>query len=147
MAGRALGPATTGSVSAATQMSAGTVIGSVGTGATGYNYVPVSISSTAAPWATLSPSASVSGRSQDQRSDLRRHIRKALLALPVSVTRSLSSSSTYLLVAQSAAANIMQVLIGWEYVPALVIAAIVTIVYTGAAGLLGDAYTDLISGI
>lgn len=42
VAGRTLGPAVTGFSYAATQMSAGTVIGSVSVGASiGYNYVPV----------------------------------------------------------------------------------------------------------
>ena len=151
VAGRTLGPATTGFSYAATQMSAGTVIGSVGTGATlGYNYVPVSISSTAAPWATFITVGDRIRKIAQRINALtygdifeKRYSPAARLVYAVLVVL----FYVPLLAAQfKAAANIMQVLIGWEYVPALVVAAIVTIIYTGAAGLLGDAYTDLIQG-
>ncbi|MGE5579035.1 MAG: sodium/proline symporter [Bacillota bacterium] len=151
VAGRTLGPATTGFSYAATQMSAGTVIGSVGTGANlGYNYVPVSISSTAAPWATFMTvgerirkiaqriNALTYGDIFERRYSASVRLVYAILIVLFYVP---------LLAAQlKASANIMQVLLGWDYMPSLVISAVVTIIYTGASGMLGDAYTDLIQG-
>ncbi len=151
VAGRTLGSLTTGFSYAATQMSAGTVIGSVGTGATlGYNYVPVSISSTAAPWATFITVGERIRKIAQRINALtygdifeRRYSPAVRLVYAVLIVL----FYVPLLAAQfKASANIMQVLLGWDYLPSLLISTVVTIVYTGASGMLGDAYTDVIQG-
>lgn len=152
VAGGKLSALVTGASYSATQISAGTFIGAVGAAATlGYNYVPVASSATAAPWSTFlfigERVRRVAGRigALTYGDILERRFGPACRLVYAVI---IVLFYVPLLVAQfKGAGNIMQVLLGWEYVPSVFLSAAIAIFYTAAAGMLGDAYSDLIQVI
>jgi len=150
--GRTTNAAVTGFSYSATQMSAGTAIGSPATvWKLGYNYIPVSIASTAAPWFTF---LSIGERMRKIAERINaytygdifearygRHSRffYAFLMLVFYIP---------LMVGQlKACGEILKVALGWDYLVGMVVAGVVIIVYTWTGGMFAVAWSDLIQGL
>ncbi len=144
--------AVTGFSYSATQMSAGTCVGSPATvWKLGYNYLPVSVASTAAPWFTFL-SIGERMRKISERINAftygdifeRRYGRSARFfyaALMLVFYIPLMAGQL------KACGEILKVALGWDYMVSVVVAAIIIILYTWTGGMYAVAWSDLVQGI
>jgi len=150
--GRSMNAAVTGFSYAATQMSAGSVIGSPATiYKMGYGYLPVGISSTSNPWWTFLTigerirrvaeriNATTFGDIYQARYGKSARTIYGLMILLFLVP---------MMVGQlKACGDILSVMVGLDYTLGMILAASVIIIYTWSGGMFAVAWTDLVQGL
>lgn len=142
----------TGFSYAATQMSAGTVVGSPGvTYNLGYNYLPGNFASTAAPWFTF---LSIGERIRRISERINAYTYGDILSVRYGKNAKLIYALLILvfyiplMVGQlKAAGDILSVILDVPYVTGMIISGIVIIVYTYGGGMFAVAWTDLMQGL
>ncbi|MGE5483504.1 MAG: sodium/proline symporter [Ignavibacteriales bacterium] len=149
---RSTNAAVTGFSYSATQMSAGTVIGSPATvWKLGYNYIPVSIASTAAPWFTFLSigermrriaeriNAYTYGDIFEARYGRAARYFYAALMLVFYIP---------LMVGQlKACGDILKVALGWDYLIGVIFSGVIIVIYTWTGGMFAVAWSDLFQGL
>ena len=142
----------TGFSYAATQMSAGTVVGSPGvTYNLGYNYLPGNFASTAAPWFTF---LSIGERIRRISERINAYTYGDILSVRYGKNAKLIYALLILvfyiplMVGQlKAAGDILSVILDVPYVTGMIISGIVIIVYTYGGGMFAVAWTDMMQGL
>lgn len=151
VANRSLSAPVTGFSFSVTQMSAGSLVGSVAVlGTLGYNYAPVAIASAAAPWAAFMLIGERIRRIADKTGAItygdmfeQRFGKSVKLLYGLFVILFIVPLITGQL---QASGNILQVVLNMDYTIGIVITAVVIVLYVTLSGMFGVAWSDFIQG-